>query len=127
MYRLHGGPEPHPVTQLSATYRSIPDFLVNQHSIANAADAEAYLSRCNDFAVQLDNETGRIKADHAAGIIPPDFVVDRTLALFDHHWKPEPDANHLAHNLKTKNADDPADWAQRRAAHVERKNSDSQK
>src|SRR3546814_7794750 len=69
--------------------------LVNQHSIANAADAEAYLSRCNDFAVQLDNETGRIKADHAAGIIPPDFVVDRTLALFDNIWKPAPDANIL--------------------------------
>src|SRR3546814_17942131 len=94
-YGLHSWPEPHPVTQLSGTYRSIPDFLVNQHSIANAADAEAYLSRCNDFAVQLDNETGRIKADHAAGIIPPDFVVDRTLALFDNIWKPAPDANIL--------------------------------
>src|SRR3546814_8372780 len=39
-YGLHSWPEPHPVTQLSGTYRSIPDFLVNQHSIANAADAE---------------------------------------------------------------------------------------
>src|SRR3546814_17679365 len=116
MYRLHGGPEPHPVTQLSATYRSIPDFLVNQHRIANAADAEAYLSRCNDFAVQLDNETGRIKADHAAGIIPPDFVVDRTLALFDNIWKPAPDANILATHLKTTNADLPGYWAKRFAA-----------
>src|SRR3546814_13516471 len=64
-YGLHSWPEPHPVTPLSGTYRSIPDFLVNQHSIANAADAEAYLSRCNDFSVLLANETRRIKAYHA--------------------------------------------------------------
>ncbi|MBE1525692.1 uncharacterized protein (DUF885 family) [Sphingopyxis sp. OAS728] len=120
-YGLHSWPEPHPVTQLSGTYRSIPDFLVNQHSIANAADAEAYLSRCADFAVQLDNETGRIKADHAAGIIPPDFVIDRTLALFDKIWAPTPDANILTTNLKTKTAEIPGDWAKRCAAIVEGK------
>ena len=120
-YGLHSWPEPHPVTQLSGTYRSIPDFLTNQHSVANAADAEAYLARCADFAVQLDNETGRIKADHAAGIIPPDFVIDRTLALFDNIWKPVPDANILTTNLKTKTADIPGDWARRCAALVESK------
>src|SRR3546814_20456909 len=85
-YGLHSWPEPHPVTQLSGTYRPIPDFLVNQHSIANAADAAAYLSRCTDFAVQLENETGRITADQAAGIIPTDFVVARTRALAANIW-----------------------------------------
>jgi uncharacterized protein (DUF885 family) len=120
-YGLHSWPEPHPVTQLSGTYRSIPDFLVNQHAIANAADAEAYLSRCADFAVQLDNETGRIKTDHAAGVIPPDFVIDRTLALFDKIWAPAPDANILTTNLKTKTADIPGDWAKRCAAIVQGK------
>src|SRR3546814_19256489 len=29
-YGLHSWPEPHPVTQLSGTYRSIPDFLATQ-------------------------------------------------------------------------------------------------
>lgn len=120
-YGLHSWPEPHPVTQLSGAYRSIPDFLVNQHSIAGSADAEAYLARCADFAVQLDNETGRIKEDHAAGIIPPDFVIDRTLALFDNIWAPAPDANIMTTNLKTKTADIPGDWAPRCAAIVQDK------
>lgn len=117
-YGLHSWPEPHPVTQLSGSYRSVPDFLINQHSIANAADAEAYLARCIDFAVQLDNETGRIKADHAAGIIPPDFVIDRTLGQFDRIWAPAPGANGLTTNLAAKTKDIPGDWAARCAAVV---------
>ena len=120
-YGLHSWPEPHPVTQLSGTYRSIPDFLINQHSIANAADAEAYLARCADFAVQLDNETGRIKADHANGVVPPDFVIDRALGQFDRIWVPAPDAHGLTKNLAAKTKDLPGDWAKRCAAIVEGK------
>ena len=120
-YGLHNWPEPHPVTQLSGTYRSIPDFLINQHSIANAADAEAYLARCADFAVQLDNETGRIKADHANGVVPPDFVIDRALGQFDRIWAPAPDAHGLTKNLAAKTKDLPGDWAKRCAAIVEGK------
>ncbi len=117
-YGLHSWPEPHPVTQLSGAYRSIPDFLINQHSIANAADAEAYLARCNDFAAQLDNETARVKADHARGIIPPDFVIDRTLGQFDRIWAPAPQANGLTTNLATRTKDIPGDWPARCAAIV---------
>ncbi|HZG32174.1 MAG TPA: DUF885 family protein, partial [Sphingopyxis sp.] len=117
-YGLHSWPEPHPVTQLSGTYRSIPDFLINQHAIANAADAEAYLARCADFAAQLDNETGRIAADHGNGVIPPDFVIDRTFGQFDRIWAPAPDANGLVKNIAAKTADIPGDWAARCAAIV---------
>ncbi|QNO27463.1 DUF885 family protein [Sphingopyxis sp. OPL5] len=120
-YGLHSWPEPHPVTQLSGAYRAVPDFLINQHAIAGAADAEAYLARCADFAVQLDNETGRLKADHANGIIPPDFVIDRTLGQFDRIWAPAPDANGLTTNIAAKTKDIPGDWAARCAALIEDK------
>jgi uncharacterized protein (DUF885 family) len=120
-YGLHSWPEPHPVTQLSGIYRSIPDFLVNQHSIASSADAEAYLARCADFAVQMDNETGRMKTDHAAGVIPPDFVIDRTFVQFASIMAPAADANILTTNLRTKTKDIPGDWATRCAAIVQGK------
>ena len=120
-YGLHSWPEPHPVTQLSGIYRSTPDFLVNQHSIANRADAEAYLARCADFAVQMDNETGRMQADHRNGIIPPDFVIDRTLVQFASIIAPAADANILTTNIRTKTKDIPGDWAQRCAALVDGK------
>ncbi|MGH6652995.1 MAG: DUF885 domain-containing protein [Sphingopyxis sp.] len=120
-YGLHSWPEPHPVTQLSGIYRSTPDFLVNQHSIANRADVEAYLARCADFAVQMDNETGRMQADHRNGIIPPDFVIDRTLLQFASIMAPAADANILTSNIRTKTKDIPGDWAQRCAALVDGK------
>jgi uncharacterized protein (DUF885 family) len=101
-YGLHGWPEPHPVTQLSGIYRSMPDFLVNQHGIATTGDAEAYLTRCEAFAIELDNETDRMKVDHAGGIIPPDFVIDRTLGLYARVAGPAPEANGLVTNLTAK-------------------------
>ncbi|PXA88258.1 DUF885 domain-containing protein [Nostoc sp. 3335mG] len=119
-YGTHSWPEPHPVTQLSGTYRSIPDFLINQHSIAGQADADAYLARCADFAAQIDNETGRMQADHAAGVIPPDFVIDRTLQQYERIVAPKPEANGLTTNLaeKTAKAGIAGDWTARGTAVV---------
>jgi uncharacterized protein (DUF885 family) len=119
-YGLHGWPEPHPVTQLSGIYRSIPDFLANQHSIATADDADAYLARCTAFAAELNHETERMKADHASGVIPPDFVIDRTLELYDKVIAPAPEANVLTSNLVSKTAANkiPGEWTDRCAAIV---------
>jgi len=78
-YGTHSWPEPYSVSQLGGTYQSIPDFLDNQHKIDTAADAEAYLSRLSDFARQLDNETTRLRREYAMGVIPPDFVIDKTV------------------------------------------------
>jgi uncharacterized protein (DUF885 family) len=114
-YGLHGWPEPHPVTQLSGIYRSIPDFLVNQHGIATSADAEAYLQRCTAFARELDHETARLKDDHAARVIPPDFVIDRTLQQYARVVAPAPEKNVLSTNLaqKCRASKIDGDWSRR--------------
>ena len=72
-------PSPYLISQQSGAYQSVPEFLNTQHKIAQAADAEAYLSRVSAFAVQLDQETERLRHDSAAGVIPPDFILDLTL------------------------------------------------
>src|SRR5690606_9248197 len=79
-----------------------------------------YLARCEDFAVQLDNETNRMKTDHAAGIIPPDFVIDRTLGLYEKIMAPAAEANGLTANLKARTDAKhiPGDWTRRCAAIV---------
>lgn len=73
------GPAPYTISQLTGSYQSIPDFLDSQHSIETAEDAEAYLSRVSAFATALDQETERMALDFAAGAVPPDFVIARTL------------------------------------------------
>ncbi len=73
------GPSPYAVSQLTGVYQQVPDFLDTKHRIENAADADAYISRMEGFAVQLDNNTDRMKHDAAMGVVPPDFILDRTL------------------------------------------------
>jgi len=111
-YGTFSWPEPYSVHQLGGSYRSIPDFLHNQHTIQTREDAEAYVSRVAAFARQLDNETGRLKSEYAMGVIPPTFVVDRTVALMDGMLAQKPAATKLVTSIDTraraKNL--PGDW-----------------
>ena len=78
-YGLDSAPTPYVVSQLTGTYQSVPDFLDSQHPMRNAADAEAYIARLEAFAVNLDAETARVNADAQKGVIPPTYILERTL------------------------------------------------
>jgi len=70
---------PYVVSQLTGAYQSVPTFLDRQHHIANKDDADAYLARLRGFAVLLDQETERLRHDAGLKVVPPDFLIDRTL------------------------------------------------
>ena len=70
---------PYVISQLTGAYQEVPDFLDNQHSVASKADADAYLARLHAFAGALDQDLERAGVDTAAGIVPPDFILDTTL------------------------------------------------
>ena len=72
-------PSPYVVSPITGAYQSTPTFLDAKHRIETAADAEAYLSRVEAFAVGLDADTGRMRAATAQGVIAPDFILDVTL------------------------------------------------
>src|SRR5581483_3899687 len=55
------GASPYVVSQLTGVYQTVPDFLDTKHRIETAADADAYLSRLEEFAQQLDGQTERMK------------------------------------------------------------------
>jgi uncharacterized protein (DUF885 family) len=74
------GPSPYVVSQLTGAYQSVPDFLDTKHPIETKEDADAYLSRMTAFAKRLDDETARMKHDAALGVVPPDFILDLTMA-----------------------------------------------
>ena len=75
-----GRPNPYVVSQLGGAYYNVPDFLDSQHPLRSAEDAEAYLSRLEAFARVLDQESERIRHDASVGVIPPDFVIDKTVS-----------------------------------------------
>jgi len=79
VYGEEGAGQPYVISQLSGAYQAVPDFLGSQHVIENKGDADAYLSRLEAFATVMDQEIERVRRDVHLGVIPPDFVIERTL------------------------------------------------
>ena len=74
-----GAGAPYVVTQLTGAYRSMPNFLNEQHPLRTVDEAEGYVARVNGFVGQLEAETAIIGEDANAGVIPPDFVIDKAI------------------------------------------------
>lgn len=111
-------PSPYTVSQLGGAYSQVPDFLDSQHRIEAADDADAYLSRLSDFAKGLDDERARMQADFAAGAVPPDFVIDRTLIQMAAITGTAPADSVMSQSLARRTAEKniPGDWAARAQA-----------
>ncbi len=73
---------PYRLSQLTGAYQDVPDFLDAQHRVRDAVDVDAYLARLEAFAVVLDQESERQRADAARGVFAPDYVLDTTLKQF---------------------------------------------
>jgi uncharacterized protein (DUF885 family) len=76
-------PAPFVVDQLNGAYTRVPEFLDAQHTIIRAEDAEAYLARLSHFGLVLDQESERLTADGARGVMAPDFCLDGAIAQMD--------------------------------------------
>ena len=72
---------PYVISQLTGSYREVPDFLDSQHRVKDAADADAYLSRLEAFPAALDGDTERQRADAAKGVFAPDYILDTTMKM----------------------------------------------
>ncbi|NML09631.1 DUF885 family protein [Sphingobium sp. AR-3-1] len=72
---------PYILSQLTGSYREIPDFLDSQHRVKDAADADAYLARLEAFPAAMDGELDRQKADAAKGVFAPDYILDTTMKM----------------------------------------------
>jgi uncharacterized protein (DUF885 family) len=73
-------PSPYVVSQMNGAYYWLPDFLGSDHPLTAAEDVDAYLARLNALGAILDEETQRIGHDADLGVIPPTFVLAKTIA-----------------------------------------------
>ncbi len=89
------GGAPYVLSQLTGSYQQVPDFLDSQHVIETKADADAYLSRVEDFGRLLDQEVEVARRDAALGVIPADFTIDKALIQFKAMLGVAPDASPL--------------------------------
>ena len=74
-----GYPIPYAISQLTGSYQSIPDFLDSQHRIETREDAQAYVSRLEAFGANINLEVDKARADAGRGVVPPAYIIDKTL------------------------------------------------
>jgi len=70
---------PYVVNQAGGAYIDTPQFMTTDHPLETNADADAYISRLREYPAQLDGELERLRAGRANGMVPPNFIIDRTI------------------------------------------------
>ena len=113
---------PYVVIQNVGAYLDIPRFLDADHPIDNAADADAYLSRLQSYAKQLDGELGRIQEARGKGLIPPAFLIDKALPQMRLSAKNARSGGSLVESIqrRTREKSIAGDWAARARAIAEK-------
>ena len=110
---------PYPIFQQGGAYFETPDFLNTSHTIDNAADAEAYLSRLSQFATTLDNDSAEQRAQAARGFLAPGWSIDLTLGQMRKLRDVPASQSTMVDSIvrRTKDKSIPGDW-QRRSSDI---------
>ena len=66
--------------QMNGQQSGIPAFLINTHTVTNASDARAYISRIEGIGALMDQHIARSAARAASGIQPPRWVYPYVLS-----------------------------------------------
>lgn len=74
---------PYLVIQNVGGYIDFPRHFGATQPLRDAQDVEYYLGRLNEVSAVLDGETDRIAEARGKGLIPPDFLLDKTIAQME--------------------------------------------
>src|SRR5262249_36883999 len=83
------------------------------HRIETAADAEAYLTRLQSYAKQLDGELGRMQAARGAGLVPPAFLIDKAIAQMTISAKGAREGGSVVGSIQRRTKGIAGNWAER--------------
>ncbi|WP_310473728.1 DUF885 domain-containing protein [Sandarakinorhabdus sp.] len=66
-------------SRLYSLHSQLPDFLINTHTVADAADLKNYIARLKGLPAQLDLGLERTRASEKAGIRAPKFQMENII------------------------------------------------
>jgi uncharacterized protein (DUF885 family) len=104
---------PYVVIQNVGAYLDVPRFLDSDHPIENAADADAYLTRMQSYARQLDGELERMRAARGMKLVPPAFLIDKALEQLSISAKNARQGGSLVESIDRRTKKIPGNWAER--------------
>jgi uncharacterized protein (DUF885 family) len=70
----------YPVNQLFGVQSQTPEFLINQHRIADRRGADDYLARLGEVERKFTQVIEGLALRERLGVVPPRFVIERVLA-----------------------------------------------
>lgn len=85
--------------QFSGLQVQLVNFLSQTHPIRNRRDIRNYLVRLESVPGQIDESIAQAKERAARGYIPPDFILNSTIAQFDRFLAGTPGENVLVSSL----------------------------
>lgn len=69
------------VVQNSGATVDLPQFLTDIHVIKNEKSVKRYISRINEFGRVLGEVKTRVEDDRAHDVVPPDFIIEKSLVV----------------------------------------------
>lgn len=65
---------------LYSAHSQLPDFMINTHTVSDAADMRAYAARLRGFGPRLDEAIRQSRQSDALGVHAPKFEIERVIA-----------------------------------------------
>jgi uncharacterized protein (DUF885 family) len=114
-WNIGNAQSPYTITQQDGAYFDTPDFLNTTHTIETSADADAYLSRLQQFATVLDNDTNEQRYQAGRGFLAPAWSIDLGLGQMRKLREVAPEQSTMVDSIVKRTAakNIPGDWGRR--------------
>lgn len=90
---------PYVINQNSGATVDIPDFLNSRQPVSSERDAREFIAKLSQASTALDGALEKFREDVASGAIPPDFVVEKSLAVVEEFSSAPADTNSIYTNF----------------------------
>ena len=90
------------VNQISGPTVDLPQFLTDIHVIKNEKSVKRYISRLNEFGRVLEETKARVEDDRAHDLVPPDFIIAKSIGVMQSFIASGAEGNALVTTLPAK-------------------------
>ncbi|WP_258405981.1 DUF885 domain-containing protein [Shewanella acanthi] len=71
---------PYSVNHLTGLHTEFPGYMEDKFAVTTPAEAKAYITRLSMYPAAMGTVIDKLSQDVQIGIIPPDFIIDKTIA-----------------------------------------------
>jgi uncharacterized protein (DUF885 family) len=99
------GHTPYVVSQISGPHIDSINIMMEQQSLGTPKAVDAWIQKLDSFPKSFAGVIEKLKADEAAGCIPPRILLEKTLPVLDAFLAGKTDAHPLIKNLQRRTAE----------------------